>query len=428
MIRRILLITQDFPPQKGGIQTYCKHLAIELHKQGFEVTVICPRSPSDESDMSDIPADITVNRLSIGTSWLWLPLLFKIVRFLKKYRPDVIIYGQWQCGIWHLFYPKLAKRYTTATLVHGRDLLTGLFRRFSPPLCARVLRTVSVALPNSLAVANLYVKTISERIGLPPVALENDMENDNGVPKYKTVNPGIDASRFIPVECGFLKDRYGLRESLILATVTRLVGRKNVASVIRLLPRLKKQFPNLHYVVGGSGPERKNLEALAHDLQIRDAVTFTGEIAEQELVAHMSMGDVFVLPSTQDAKDIEGFGIVFLEAACCGVPQVAFPTGGIPDAVAHNVSGLLCERADDDALYATLTKILESRPLRTRLGEQGRIRAQNDFSWELNAQRIVASVSSCHSDQLLSEQMSAKTKYKHAHPHRVPNTSRRWKV
>jgi phosphatidyl-myo-inositol dimannoside synthase len=397
MIRRVLLITQDFPPEKGGIQTYCKHLAIELYRHGCVVTVICPRSKSANAEVSNMPKDITVIRMPVGTSWLWLPLLFSIGRILKKHRPDAIIYGQWQCGIWHLFHPSLARKYVTTSLIHGRDLLTGLFRQFSPVLCARVLKTVRIAIPNSRTVASLYVATLQKVSGVTPVGMKGTPMH--GVPVYKTVHPGIDTSRFVPTDHRYLKDRYRLHDKLILTTVTRLVARKNVAAVIRLMPRIQALFPNVHYVIGGSGPEKATLEMLAGELQIEDAITFTGEIKEEEIVAHMSLGDVFVLPSTQDTKDIEGFGIVFLEASCCGVPQVAFPTGGIPDAVEHNVSGLLCDSATDEALFDTLVQLLQSAGLRRTLGQQGRERAILQFTWENNAEQILNVISGYHQYQ-----------------------------
>ncbi len=146
----------------------------------------------------------------------------------------------------------------------------------------------------------------------------------------------------------------------ILLTVARLERRKGVHVVLSLIPRLRRRFPGLQYWVVGEGPERRRLEALARELGIASAVHFWGDVPDADLPAVYAAGDLFVLLPTPDERDgeVEGFGMVYLEAAACGVPSAAWRTGGVAEAVQDGVTGLVVPAGDADAAVEAIERLL----------------------------------------------------------------------
>jgi glycosyltransferase involved in cell wall biosynthesis len=167
--------------------------------------------------------------------------------------------------------------------------------------------------------------------------------------------------------------------------VGRLVERKGVAYLIEALTRIKTPS---RLVIVGDGAERARLEALAQRTGVADRVTFRGKISDAELQRAYQSADVFVLPSTLDARgDTEGLGVVLLEAMNYGVPVIASRVGGIVDIVADGQSGVLVPPGDAAALAAAIDRVLGDPALARRYGSGGRERLQSDFSWEAITKR-----------------------------------------
>jgi len=168
--------------------------------------------------------------------------------------------------------------------------------------------------------------------------------------------------------------------------VGRLVERKGVAHLIEAIARLAPKGPRLEIV--GDGPERPGLEALAQRLGVASRVVFRGKIPPDELQASYARAAVCVLPSVLDARgDTEGLGVVLLEAMNHGTPVIASRVGGIPDIVEDGVSGLLVPAGDADALAAAVRRVRDDPALARRLGEAGRRRLREQFSWQAIVQR-----------------------------------------
>jgi glycosyltransferase involved in cell wall biosynthesis len=168
--------------------------------------------------------------------------------------------------------------------------------------------------------------------------------------------------------------------------VGRLVERKGVGHLIEAIARLGPTGPRLEIV--GEGPERPRLEALAQRLGVASRVVFRGKIPPDELQASYARAAVCVLPSVLDARgDTEGLGVVLLEAMNHGTPVIASRVGGIPDIVEDGVSGLLVPPGDADALAAAVQRLGDDPALARRLGEAGRRRLREQFSWRAIVQR-----------------------------------------
>lgn len=211
--------------------------------------------------------------------------------------------------------------------------------------------------------------------------------------RIEVVHPGCDVDRFQPCEPGI-----ELRQKLlstqwrdrVILSVGRLVARKGHDMVIRALPRLLQETPNLVYLIAGDGPYRTELDKLASSMGVRNHVSFAGQIADELLPRVYALSDVFVMASREqpDLCEVEGFGLVFLEANACAKPVVAGRSGGIPDAVADGVSGFLVDPLDPEDIARALSRILESPELAVRLGRQGRARVLQEFTWTHFADRL----------------------------------------
>jgi glycosyltransferase involved in cell wall biosynthesis len=164
--------------------------------------------------------------------------------------------------------------------------------------------------------------------------------------------------------------------------VGRLIERKGVSHIIRALGAVRQRTP-ARLVVIGEGPERPQLEQLARDVGVAAHVDFRGRVSNDELRRAYAAADVFVLPSVLDARqDTEGLGVVLLEAMNYSVPVIASDIGGITDIVQHERTGLLVPPGDEAALGNALTRVLGDRALSRSLGEAGRQRLREAFSWD----------------------------------------------
>ncbi len=214
-----------------------------------------------------------------------------------------------------------------------------------------------------------------------------------GVPeaRLRLVRPGVDVARFRPTDGSWLRARYSAPGQAVLLTVGRLVPRKGQDTVIRILPRLSQHGPVAYWIAGeGTEAERRRLEQLAREHGVLDRVRFLGAVPDQHMPALYSACDVFVmLNRTTPDGDVEGFGMVFLEAGACGKPVVGGASGGAVEAVRQGVTGYLVPEGDEDAAVRALRVLLEAPELRERMGEAGR-RFAARHSWERRVQRVWA--------------------------------------
>ena len=384
----VLLVTQDFPPDQGGIQTYCRELVGHLVTAGVPVRVLCPTPerrppprrwpppPPDSGPDREGACPAPVDRIGIHGSFLFAPLALRIGRYLAAH-PEIrtIVYAQWQSALWELLRPTLARRYQRLCLVHGRELISTVFSPLTRVLARRVLGRMDEVLPVSSEVARM-VQQLPLR----------------GSARVRLVPPGVDARRFRPVDARDLRSQLGLDGARVILSLSRLVKRKNVDGLIRAFARVHARFPDSVLLIAGEGPERERLEDEALRLPVtadsRFPVRFLGSIPSDRLAAHYSLADLFVLPGRQQRRDVEGFGITLLEAAACERPVIAGRAGGMVDAVADGETGLLVDAGSEEALAEAITRLLESPEQARRMGRAGRARVLRELTWGHCAQRI----------------------------------------
>lgn len=247
---------------------------------------------------------------------------------------------------------------------HGEDLTSAAQSREYTLLTKLVYRGAAAALANSNNTA-----TLLSELGVPDE-------------KVHVVHPAVDADRFHPkVDGREIRKRYAGPDDILLLSVGRLQKRKGQDVAIQAVAALRDELPNLRYVIAGDGHERERLEALVTELGVGKQVFFAGVVPESELTAYYAASDIFLLPNRVHEGDIEGFGIVFLEAAASGKPVIGGNSGGVPEAVERDVTGLLVDGSVDEVVKA-IRRLATSESQRQRFGLAGRVRALGLFSWQ----------------------------------------------
>lgn len=353
---KVLLLTWDFPPTRGGIQTWMLELARRL--PDAQVRVLAPTVPGDRP--FDAASGCWVKRLGMARfgrlPWM-LHLAVGTLRQCLTWRPDVIACGHVMTAPAAL----LARRLLAVpyvVFVYGQEI-----RR------ARWKRLLSVLLPNAHLVVACSRFTRSAALDL---AVRPE--------RVRTLYPGVDAQRFSPPAGG--ASETGARTLLTVARLADLW--KGHDTAIRALPSVKARCPNARYVIAGDGPLRAYLESVARSVGVEGDVVFMGDVPDEGLGELYRSSDVFVLLSRESASDgsAEGFGIVCLEASSCAKPVVAGRSGGIVDAVEDGVTGILVDPEDIGAAADAIVSVLKDPSLAKRLGAAGRQMVLARFTWD----------------------------------------------
>lgn len=363
------MVTQDFPPDRGGTQTYALEIARGLAARVEELVVAAPRVPGCEEVDARLP--FRVVRLPGDHNTVALTSLWPLLRYRHF---DLTFHVQWQAalGAWLLGLGGLSRPMYVAA--HGRELVMDFpwplpgARKIFRWLRRRVLHRAEKVFAVSTPTAEL-----ARKLGLPQE-------------RVQVVPNGTDFQRFHPAR------REVRSAGKKLLTVCRLVPHKGIDTVIEALPRLRESIPEVHYQIGGEGPDRPRLEALARRLGVEDRVEFLGRVPDSELVELYNSCDLFVLATRPEPPNIEGFGLVFLEAGACEKPVVGTRVGGVIDAVADGETGILVPPSDPKALASALLELLHDPARAHRLGVQSRQRILKHFTWAHSVEQLFRTV------------------------------------
>jgi phosphatidyl-myo-inositol dimannoside synthase len=203
------------------------------------------------------------------------------------------------------------------------------------------------------------------------------------------LTPGVDVDTFRPgVDGARIRARYGLGDQPVIVCVSRLVPRKGQDTLIDVLTSVRQAVPRTQLLIVGAGPYRADLERRAAKAGLREHVVFTGAVPFEELPAHFAAGDVFAMPcrTRRGGLDVEGLGIVYLEASAVGLPVIAGDSGGAPDAVLEGETGFVVR--DAAGLTARLVELLTDGQRRARMGAAGRAWVERDWQWDQIAARL----------------------------------------
>lgn len=344
---KIAILTLDFPPDVGGVQTYLYEVGRRLGEKQH-VYVITPVA-------GDLPPDILISKVQpprVNALGFW--------QSLRSLQPDYVLVGHAHPQL--LLPAMFATRGRYGVIAHGNDFLAAQ-PHWHHQVFNWLLRHARPLIANSRANA--------------------DRLQQLGMPQPIVIQPGTDRDRFTPasVEPSFPP---------VLLTVGRLVPRKGIDAVLGGLPALRRAYPELQYHIAGDGPDRSRLEALAYKLGVRSAVAFLGRVSDAELPNVYRRAHIFVMPTREEPEtaSIEGFGIVYLEASASGLPVVAGRSGGAAEAVKHGETGYLVDPHDPDELAEVLLTLLGNRQLRVKLGRAGRRWVKTEMNWDRAARQV----------------------------------------
>lgn len=376
--RRITLLAIDFPPQGGGISRYLHDIA--RHTRPAQLTVIAPPAPvSAAVDGTDA---FRVCRLEVAMWRRWpkqaLKLLApKYLAALWRERPDVVLCGQAHYSVLiPAFIVALLRGVPYVVMIYGLDVL-GSRRKIYGPVANWLLRSSSGVVACSKMAASLAVG-----IGVP-------------AERVHVAYPEVSGARLQHTASVDVRAQHGLqRDTRILLSVGRLIPRKGFDTVIRALPYIRRSIPNVQYVLVGTGPDESRLRSLAKETGTEACVRFVGYVDDEDLSAYYQACDLFVMPSREipDRGDIEGFGIVYLEAALFGKPSIAGASGGAGEAVLDGATGLLVNPSDPRSVADAAIRLLRDRSLADQLGVAARARALAEFAEGSSARAVMTAL------------------------------------
>ena len=366
-MRRHLLVTNDFPPKVGGIQSYLWELWRRLPAD----LVAVHSTPYEGAREFDAAQDFAVSR-SREPVLLPTPMVSRRVgRLAEAHRADLVIWDP-ALPVGHVA-PKVELPY--AVVLHGAEVTVPGRLPGTRQLLRRVLRGASLVI-----CAGRYPAAEAERAAgrsLPTVV----------------VPPGVDTDRFQPLDSA---ERASVRQELglpvdapLVVSVSRLVPRKGMDTLIRAAARLRDRVPDVVVAIAGSGRDRARLEGLIASTGA--PVRLLGRVPDEVLPGLYGAGDVFSMSCRNrwGGLEQEGFGIVFVEAAAAGVPAVAGESGGSAEAVVHGETGLVVPRPDaSDQVADALAELLDDETRRREMGRRARQRAEIEFSYDVLAARL----------------------------------------
>jgi phosphatidylinositol alpha-1,6-mannosyltransferase len=374
-VSRVLLVTNDFPPRRGGIQSYLEELVRRLPDTGsHSVMVYAPAWKGAEA--YDVAADAAGYRVVRHPGTLMLPGRAVDTRMrclISEHGIDTVWFGAAAplALLAHRARRAGARRVVAST--HGHEVGWSML-----PVARPVLRRIGETTDVVTFVSRYTRSRFGSAFG-PAAGLEH-------------LPSGVDTDRFRPdaASRAELRARYRLGQQPTVVCVSRLVPRKGQDMLIRALPTIRRRVAGAVLVIVGGGPYLERLRRLAQNAGVAEHVTFTGGVPTDELPAHYSLADVFAMPCrTRGAGlDVEGLGIVFLEASATGVPVVAGCSGGAPETVRDNETGLVVDGNSVDQVADAVGAILADPDRATAMGAAGRDWVTAHWRWDILAARL----------------------------------------
>jgi phosphatidylinositol alpha-1,6-mannosyltransferase len=375
----LLVFTVDYKPQPGGIAEHAYKVASHMARLGVQVVVVAPRT--GDFRRFDAPLDFKTYRVPRVALIGWLAYGAAAGYAILRHRIGLVYCAtSHPCALVCVVLRALVSfRYTVT--IHGHEVVytaTGLRQRIK-----RLLRPLQAG-----AIGSAYrVFAVSDFTRRSLVAAGIDAG------KIAVIYNGVDVEDFehqTPVDA--VRERFGLAGKRIVLTVARLDAHKGHDMVLRALPEILAAVPDTVYVVTGLGGMRRRLEDLGAELGVTDRVVFTGHLPRPDVIALYKACEVFVMASRIQDGAAEGFGIAFIEAGAVGKPVVGGRSGGVPDAVADGVSGVLVDPEDPHDIARAVTRIMLDADLAGRLGNSGYRRVLGGFTWDHTVNRILASL------------------------------------
>ena len=359
---RILLVTNDFGPRAGGIETFI----IGLLERLSEHEIFVYTSSQSDSNVYDeewrLKFGVAVIR---DRSKILLPtprVIHALRKLIRRESIEVIWFGAAApLGI-AASWLRIAQVRKIVALTHGHEVWWSKVPPFN-----FLMRAMGRDIDHFGYLGEFTARALAKVISRD---------------KLIRIAPGIDTEHFHPIK--------NEKSAPTIISVGRLVHRKGQDRLIESLPLIKAVIPNVQLIFVGEGPHRNELDRLIAEYGVADHVKFLGRVAYRDLPQVLSMGDVFVMPSRSRlfGLEVEGLGIVYLEASSCGLPVIAGSSGGAPDAVIEGETGFVVDGNDLKAIADRAIRLLNDSELRSRLGGRGREWVVEEWRWDIWASKF----------------------------------------
>ena len=369
---KTLFVTNDFGPRAGGIETFV-HGLIERFPKDSVIVYTSQQGDTGEYDQrwqQNFGVQVIRDR-----SKMLLPtprVIREVRKVVAKEAPSSLVFG---AAAPLAMMGKFLKVPRKIALTHGHEVWWAKVPPFN-----LAMRLIGDSVDH-LTFLGEYTRS---QIAIP---LSKKARS-----AMVQIAPGIDTQVFKPVDASKLRAELGLTEKEVIVSVGRLVPRKGQDQLIKALPQVLKVRPNAHLLFVGTGSYKKSLEKLIAARALENHVTFTGRVQYEDLTKYICVGDIFAMPSRSRLAglEVEGLGIVYLEASACALPVLGGDSGGAPDAVLPGVTGVVVNGKDVDAIAKGLIQLLESD--RSAMGQAGRDWAVAQWDWSHWANKFVALV------------------------------------
>ena len=408
-MRRTLIVTNDFPPRQGGIQSFVHELALRLDPD--KLTVYAPQWEGDAAFDAAQPFEVVRHPTSLmigGPS-----VRRRAAELARSRRAEVVIFGA--SAPLGLITPVLRKAGVrrAIAITHGHEAGWAAL-----PVARQLLRRIGEQTDVVTYLGEYFRARVAGAL-TPPAAA-----------RMARLHPGVDAGAFRPDPGGreAVRDRYGLADRPVVVCVSRIVARKGQDTLVRAWPSVLARVPEAALLIVGGGKHAASVRELSGRLGLatwlprdgaapgtaapggvprttpgtaaaretavgdRPSVYFTGPVPQGELLAHYAAGDVFAMPcrTRRAGLDVEGLGLVYLEASAAGLPVVGGDSGGAPDAILEGETGYVVGGRDVQALADRLTALLLDPARAEAMGEKGRAWVEREWNWDLVASRLRA--------------------------------------
>lgn len=367
-----LLVTNDFGPRAGGIETFIIGL-LERMPRGEVVVYTSYQDEAEEYDrqwLSNYGVEVIRDKSKI---LLPTPRVIRALQLILRTKGlNQIWFGAAAPLGLSARFLRTAEIKRIVALTHGHEVWWAKIPPFSI-----AMREIGKSV-DSIGYLGDYTRAQVARA----VPLQ----------KLSKVAPGIDTEHFRRNNSDDLRAKYGIGNRPTIVSVGRLVHRKGQDRLVEALPLIKKEIQDVALVFIGQGPHQSKLDGLVRKHRVENDVFFIGRINYQDLPSYICIGDIFAMPSRSRlfGMEVEGLGIVYLEASSCGLPVIAGNSGGAPDALKEGVTGFVVDGNDLNQIASRAITLLADEKLRKQMGENGRTFVEEEWRWDIWSKKFNA--------------------------------------
>lgn len=368
--RKTLVVTNDFPPRIGGIQSYLRDFIATQDPES--IVVFASTQNAEEAHAYDMTLDYEVIRWPRSVMLPTPTTAHAMAEIIREREIDNVWFGAAAPLALMAGKAKQAGASKVIASTHGHEVGWSML-----PGSRQSLRKIGTEVDVLTYISQYTLRRFKSAFGSHPT--------------FKHLPSGVDVKTFAPATP---EDKSATRKKLgftdttpVIACISRLVPRKGQDSLIKAMPLVIAARPDAQLLIVGSGRYESTLRRLASD--VSENVKFLGRLEYQDMISTLATADIFAMPARTrgGGLDVEGLGIVYLEAQACGVPVIAGTSGGAPETVT-SATGLVVEGSDVDKLSELLIELFDDPIRRAAMGAAGRAHVEAEWSWEIMGERL----------------------------------------